>query len=170
MRQRRWWVIVLIWVAVVAALVVVGSLAGPLTDADEASAEGSGYVIAGYVVLIGGAVVTGIYLVLTSSKQPLAPLRTCPSCGAKMQADLRLCPACDVESQPWVRHHDRWWFRSPSGWQWMDEAGTWRWYRDGTPSSGTTTDMTPNLAIDPARVEPPSDSDAHGPSPSVGSS
>jgi hypothetical protein len=161
MRQRRTWVIVLFWVAVFVAVGAVGELSA---DGDEPNEDGVAF---GYLAVIGGAVLTGCYLVLTrSNKAPLAPLRTCPSCGAKMECDTRVCTTCGAESQPWIRHHGTWWFRSPSGWQWVDEAGIWRWYRDGTPSGGGTTDMTPNLAIDPAQVEPLSVVDAHSPSAS----
>jgi hypothetical protein len=160
MRKRRIWVIVLFWGALFFAVGTAGVLSD---DGDPSTEDGVAY---GYLGFIAGAVLTGIYLVVTRSNEPLSPLRTCPSCGAKMQCDTRVCPTCGVESQPWIRHHGTWWFRSPSGWQWVDEAGVWRWYRDGTPSSGATTDMTPNLAIDPAHVEPPSVADAHSPSAS----
>lgn len=48
-------------------------------------------------------------------------------------------------------------FKGASGdWQWFDEpADTFRWYKDGTPSSPSATDMTPSRAIDPALVAPP---------------
>ena len=159
MRQRRTWVIVLIWVAVLFAM---GEALEQWTDGDPSTDDDVAY---GFLGVIVGGFLTALYLGVTKPrpKAPPSPLRACPSCGAKMACDTGVCPTCGAESQPWVRHHDTWWFRSPSGWQWVDEAGTWRWYRDGTPSSGATTDMTPNLAIDPAHVEPPSASDAHSP-------
>ena len=154
LREHRTLGIILIWVAVFVAVFIVAWLVDdgdPLTDADEATVEGAGYLAA-----FLGLVLTGFWLVIASSyRPPLAPHRTCPSCRTKMQCDIRVCPACGAESQPWVRHHDTWWFPTPSGWQWVDEAGVWRWYRDGTPIRAGTTDTTPNLAINPAHVEPP---------------
>jgi hypothetical protein len=148
-------------VVFVAAFIV----AGVFPDDDPTTDDSSG---AGALAAVVGGVLMVIYLAVTkpTPKAPSVPFRTCPSCGAKVQCDLRVCPTCGAESQPWIRHHDTWWFRSPSGWQWVDEAGIWRWYRDGTRSSGSTTDMTPNLAIDPALVQPPSVSEAHSPSAS----
>src|SRR5262245_47193124 len=94
----------LIWVGVFVAVFIVVWLTDdgdPLTDADEATAEGAGYVAATV-----GFLLTGICLVVLRSKEPLMPLRTCPSCGVKMQADLRVCASCAGESQPWIRHQN----------------------------------------------------------------
>ena len=85
--------------------------------------------------------------------------RTCPNCKRPMQADASVCPHCGTASPPWTFHAGVWWVRTgePSEWQWHDDkANVWRWYRDGTPSTPGATDMTPNLAIDPAVVAPPS--------------
>jgi len=139
-----------IWVVVFVAAFIV---AGFFPDDDPTTDDSSG---AGALAFVVGSVLTVIYLAVSKTTQaPRLPVRTCPSCGAEMYCEVRVCPSCSAESQPWVRHHDTWWYRSPAGWQWVDDAGIWRWYHDGTPSSGATSDMTPDLAITPAKIEPP---------------
>lgn len=88
--------------------------------------------------------------------------RACPNCKRPMKRNESVCPHCHSESQPWTHHAGFWWCQSASGeWQWLDKTvNTWRWYRDGTPSSPSAADTTPSRALDPAFVEPPA---AHEP-------
>jgi hypothetical protein len=84
--------------------------------------------------------------------------RKCPHCKHQMRAEARVCESCGSESNPWIHHAGVWWIAGlkTGEWQWLDEEGdTWRWYRDGTPSSPGVTDMTPNLRVNPALVTPP---------------
>ena len=91
-RQRRIWVIVLIWVAVFVGAFIAAAV---FADDNPSTDEGSGF---GALAGIVGAVLTGIYFAVTKSNDaPLAPLRTCPSCGAKMQCDMRACPTCGAD-------------------------------------------------------------------------
>lgn len=94
---------------------------------------------------------------ITPAPLPIADSRVCPHCKGAMRPVVDVCPHCGATLKPWTLHAGAWWMKSDSGeWQWRDEvARTWRWYKDGMPSSPETTVRTPNLAIDPAVVSPP---------------
>jgi hypothetical protein len=85
------------------------------------------------------------------------PTRDCPNCKRSMPRRESTCPHCGTKSAPMVFHAGVWWSKGKSNeWQWIDEkAHVWRWYKDGTPSDPAAVDKTPNLAIDPAVVNPP---------------
>jgi hypothetical protein len=92
-----------------------------------------------------------------SGPLPVSTHRNCPDCGRSMDRGARTCPHCGVEFRPWLQHAGVWWTQNDAGVrQWLDEnAKTWRWYSDGTPSSPSVSDRTPSLKIDPTLVSPP---------------
>lgn len=122
-----------------------------------------GWTLVGWVVALAMAVRE----VPEGPPKPQAPLpradsRECPQCKGTIRPDVEACPHCGAPLKPWTLHAGAWWVKSDSGeWQWRDEsARTWRWYKDGMPSSPESTITTPNFAINPANTQLP---DALGP-------
>jgi hypothetical protein len=145
------------WVAIVGALIILFPILFLFVKRTETltiaiSPRGED----GSTAVIGGEgtewVIAQVQTALTT-----AGSRPCPSCNRPMKRGMRVCPHCNSESAPWTYHEGVWWTQSESGeWQWEDvKTNAWRWYKDGTPSSPSATDMTPSRAIDPAIIQPP---------------
>jgi hypothetical protein len=148
----------LVWLVVLLGLYFVPTI---VAFARDVSSKGSVAVIN---VFLGWTLIGWIVALAMAARSvpqaelppPPKPTRACPTCKAAMPRDESVCPNCGNPSAPWVLHAGVWWSKGVTDeWNWIDDDGVWRKYKDGTPSSPTATDMTPNLRIDPAIVRPP---------------